>query len=109
MTDFYPVVSNNCPNLKTGKWSVEDSVKVVESELSFREIMGMHQLGRSGSGLSKPLVIPPNGTHTYRKISIKKMICPKQLNSICKEIGSGGVTMSRLICRGSPYLLCPDL
>jgi len=59
-------VSNNCPNLKTGKWSVEDSVKVVESKLAFREIMGFHQQGRSGFGLSKPLVISPKGTHNYR-------------------------------------------
>jgi len=58
-----PVVSNN-PNLKTGKWLVEDSIKVVESELAFREMMGLHQQGRSGLGLSKPLVIPTKGTHS---------------------------------------------
>jgi len=29
--------------------------------------MGFHQQGRSGLGLSKPLVIPPKGTHNYRK------------------------------------------
>jgi len=39
-----------------------------KSELAFRDIMGLHQHGRSGLGLSKPLVIPPKGTHTYRKL-----------------------------------------
>jgi len=106
-------VSNNCPNLKTGKWSVEDSVKVVESKLAFREIMGFHQQGRSGFGLSKPLVISPKGTHNYRifisdlseDIERENYLATKQLNSIYKEIGLGGVTMSRWICHGSPYLL----
>jgi len=112
-----PVVSNNCPNLKTGKWSVEDSVKVVESELAFREIMGLHQQGRSGLGLSKPLVISLKSTHTYRKFisdlseDIEKendLAKSTHLNSICKEIGSSDATMLRWICRGNPYLLCPD-
>jgi len=29
--------------------------------------MGLHQQGRSGLGLSKPPLIPPKGTHDYRK------------------------------------------
>jgi len=29
--------------------------------------MDLHQQGGSGLGLSKPLVIPPKGTQTYRK------------------------------------------
>jgi len=37
-----PVVADNCPKLKSGKWSVEDTVNVGESELTFREIMGIH-------------------------------------------------------------------
>jgi len=41
-------------------------VNVVESELAFKKIMGLHQQGRSGLGLSKPLLIPPKGTHDYR-------------------------------------------
>jgi len=62
-----PIVANNCPKLKSGKWSVEDTVNVVESELTFREIMGIHQQGRSGLGLSKPPLVPPKETHGYRK------------------------------------------
>jgi hypothetical protein len=34
-----PVVSKNCPKLKSDKWSVEDTVNIVESELTFRQIM----------------------------------------------------------------------
>ena len=67
-----PVVAKKCPKLKAGKWSVEDTVNVVESELMFREVMGIHQRGRSGLGLSKATVAPPKGTHSYRKyISVK--------------------------------------
>jgi len=62
-----PVVAGNCPKLKSGKWSVEDTVNVTESELAFREIMGLHQQGQSGLGLSKPHIVPPKGTHGYRK------------------------------------------
>ena len=52
------IVADNCPTLKTEKWSVEDAVKVVESELAFRNIMGMHQQGCGGLGLSKLPVLP---------------------------------------------------
>ena len=41
-------------------------MKVAESELTFRDIMGLRQQERSGLGLSKPLVTP-KGTHMYGK------------------------------------------
>ena len=62
-----PIVANNCPNLRSGNWSVEDTVNVVESEMTFREIMGSHQKGRSGLGVAKPPVVPPKGTQEYRR------------------------------------------
>ena len=35
--------------------------------IKFRKVMGIHQRGRSGLGLSKATVAPPKGTHGYRK------------------------------------------
>jgi len=83
----------------------------------FARNYGLRQQGRLGLGLSKPLVIttkrhPSLPEIHFRLIGIHgegKMIWPKQLNFIFKEIGSGGAAMSRWICRGNLYLICPNL
>ena len=63
-----PSVSQNCPEVNAGRWSASDSVKLAESELAFRDIMGYQQQGRSGFGAFKKKSRPPKGTHAYRKL-----------------------------------------
>jgi len=51
----------------SGKWSVSDTVDIVESEIVFRQIMGHKHRGHSGFGLAKPFLVPPKGPQAYRK------------------------------------------
>ena len=53
-----PLVSSTQPALKAGRWSVGKAVKIAESEVRVKAMMGPPQFGKAGLGLSKAFKLP---------------------------------------------------
>ena len=65
-----PLIVSSCPRLKSGQWDAESSSKTSEAELIYQKIRGSVQVGRSGLGSSKQLVICSKKSHAYRSLRI---------------------------------------
>ena len=54
--------------MKSGHWSVEDTVLDPESVIHHKKVLGQTQTGKSGLGKIKPPPNPPKQSHAYRKL-----------------------------------------
>ena len=63
-----PLIVSPCLKHKSGQWDAESSAKISEAESTYRKICGPVQVGRSGLGSSKQLVIPKKKSHAYRSL-----------------------------------------
>ena len=78
-----PLIASSFPKLKSGQLDAKSSAKTSEAELTYRKIHGPVQVGRSGLGSSKQLVILNKKSHSYRSL----------ISSVSKELSEEETTL----------------
>ena len=77
------LIVSSCPKLKSAQWDAESSTKTSEAKLTYQKIFGLIQVGRSGLGSSKHLVILNKKSHACRSL----------ISSISKELSEEETTL----------------
>ena len=63
-----PCVKTNAPTLKSGDWSVSETVVDAEQTLEFKKVLGYHQTSRAGLGSFHIPEVKENDSKPYRKL-----------------------------------------
>ena len=107
------LIVSSCPKLKSASWDAESSTKTSEAKLTYQKIFGLIQVGRSGLGSSKHLVILNKKSHACRSLisSISKELSEEETTlRACKLqlqcSGPCGRVILKKTYLGSQYLQC---
>ena len=63
-----PCVKSNAPTLKSGDWSVSETVVDAERTLEFKKVLGYHQTSRAGLGTFHIPEVKEKDSKPYRKL-----------------------------------------